>query len=107
MNNLQEDEKWMRRCLTLARCGRYGAPPNPMVGSVVMHGGRIIGEGYHIRCGTAHAEVNAIINAIPSDREGATLYLVGLENGKRIERPQPCELCAKIIRNAQIRRVES
>lgn len=53
------------------------------------------------------AETNAIINAIPSDREGATLYLVGLENGKRIEHPQPCALCEKLSRNAQIRRVES
>ena len=64
------------------------------------------GQQYE-KCQAVHAEVNAIINAIPSDREGATLYLVGLENGKRIEHPQPCELCAKIIRNAQIRRVES
>lgn len=64
------------------------------------------GERYEM-CQAVHAEANAIINAIPSDREGATLYLVGLENGKRIEHPQPCELCAKLIRNAQIRRVES
>ena len=55
-----ENEKWMHRCLQLARCGRMGAAPNPMVGAVIVYKGRIIGEGYHIRCGEAHAEVRAI-----------------------------------------------
>jgi dCMP deaminase len=54
-----------------------------------------------------HAEANAIINANRADMNGATLYLVGLENGKRIEKAEPCLLCRKLIRNAQIRRVES
>lgn len=63
------------------------------------------GERYEM-CQAVHAEVNAIINASPEDMNGATLYLVGLENGKRID-AKPCLLCQKVIRNAQIRRVES
>ena len=63
------------------------------------------GERYEM-CQAVHAEANAIINASPADMNGATLYLVGLENGKRIE-AKPCARCEKLIRNAQIRRVES
>jgi dCMP deaminase len=64
------------------------------------------GERYEM-CQAVHAEANAIINANRADMHGATLYLVGLEDGKRIEKPEPCLLCRKLIRNAQIRRVES
>lgn len=64
------------------------------------------GERYEM-CQAVHAEANAIINANRADMNGATLYLVGLEDGKRIEKPEPCLLCRKLIRNAQIRRVES
>lgn len=64
------------------------------------------GERYEM-CQAVHAEANAIINANRADMNGATLYLVGLENGKRIEKAEPCLLCRKLIRNAQIRRVES
>ena len=63
------------------------------------------GEQYE-KCQAVHAEMNAIINAAPADRIGATLYLVGLENGKRIE-AKPCLLCEKMIKNAQIRWVVS
>ena len=55
-----EEEKYMRRCIELARNGLCNASPNPMVGAVIVCDGHIIGEGYHIRCGKAHAEVNAI-----------------------------------------------
>lgn len=48
------------RCLQLAALGRGHVSPNPMVGAVVVHRGKIIGEGYHRRYGDAHAEVNAI-----------------------------------------------
>ena len=64
------------------------------------------GERYEM-CQAVHAEANAIINANRADMEGATLYLVGIENGKRIVDAKPCALCEKLIRNAQIRRVES
>lgn len=64
------------------------------------------GERYEM-CQAVHAEANAIINANRSDMNGATLYLVGFEDGKRIEKPMPCLLCKKLIRNAQIRWVVS
>ena len=60
-----ENEKWMRRCLQLARCGRMGAAPNPMVGAVIVYKGRIIGEGYHIRCGEGHAEIATFSKIVP------------------------------------------
>lgn len=63
------------------------------------------GERYEM-CQAIHAEENAIMNANPADRVGATLYLVGLEDGKRIE-AKPCKMCEKRIRNAQIRWVVS
>lgn len=63
------------------------------------------GEQYE-KCKAVHAEMNAIMNAAPADRIGATLYLVGLENGKRID-AKPCLLCEKMIKNAQIRWVVS
>lgn len=53
-------ETYMQRCIELARNGRMHAAPNPMVGAVIVHNDRIIGEGYHACCGKAHAEVNAI-----------------------------------------------
>ncbi len=61
------DELFMRRCLQLARCGRMGARPNPMVGAVIVVSprqgeARIIGEGYHVRCGEGHAEVLSLIH---------------------------------------------
>ena len=65
-------EFWMRRCLELARNGELTAAPNPMVGAVIVHGegcdARILGEGYHIRPGEGHAEVNALKNVRPEDR---------------------------------------
>jgi len=68
------DEDFMRRALKLARKGQGYTSPNPMVGALVVKNGRIIGEGYHRRCGTAHAEVNAIRNAGP-EAQDATLYV--------------------------------
>ena len=58
----------MRRCLQLASNGRQNAKPNPMVGAVIVAAdGRIIGEGYHVRCGEGHAEVNAFASVRPED----------------------------------------
>ena len=58
------DEMFMRRCLQLAKNGRENAKPNPMVGAVIVSGdGRIIGEGYHVRCGEGHAELKLFPNA--------------------------------------------
>ncbi len=57
---MENDEKYLRRCFELARLGAGWVSPNPMVGAVLVHGDRIIGEGWHRRYGEAHAEVNAI-----------------------------------------------
>lgn len=58
------------------------------------------GEQYE-KCRAVHAEQNAIISAARSEMIGATLYLAGWENGKRIE-ARPCEICMKMIINAGI-----
>jgi diaminohydroxyphosphoribosylaminopyrimidine deaminase/5-amino-6-(5-phosphoribosylamino)uracil reductase len=55
-----DDIKFMRRCLELASKAEGLTYPNPMVGSVIVYDGKILGEGYHLRSGESHAEVNAI-----------------------------------------------
>ena len=105
MNQIVEDEKYMRRCLQLARNGWQNAKPNPMVGAVLVSAdGRIIGEGYHVRCGEGHAEVNAFASVHPED-EGllreATLY-VSLEPCSHYGKTPPC---ADLIIRKGVRRV--
>lgn len=88
------NEQYMRRCIELARCGMMHAAPNPMVGAVIVHEGRIIGEGYHAVCGKSHAEVNAINSVKPADRElltQSTLY-VSLEPCAHYGKTPPCAL---------------
>ena len=92
MNQLDTDKKYMRRCLQLAANGRANAKPNPMVGAVLVYGDRIIGEGYHIRCGGPHAEVNCFAAVAEADRRyipAATLY-VSLEPCAHYGRTPPC-----------------
>ena len=69
-----QDEAFMRRALALAAQGRGRVEPNPMVGCVIVRGGRIVGEGYHRRFGGPHAEVHALSEAGPAAR-GATCYV--------------------------------
>ncbi|MCD8318011.1 MAG: bifunctional diaminohydroxyphosphoribosylaminopyrimidine deaminase/5-amino-6-(5-phosphoribosylamino)uracil reductase RibD [Paraprevotella sp.] len=84
------DEKYMSRCLQLGRNGFYGAAPNPMVGAVIVHEGRIIGEGYHIRCGGPHAEVNAVRSVSrPELLKESTIY-VSLEPCSHYGKTPPC-----------------
>ncbi|MCC8113712.1 MAG: bifunctional diaminohydroxyphosphoribosylaminopyrimidine deaminase/5-amino-6-(5-phosphoribosylamino)uracil reductase RibD [Bacteroidales bacterium] len=84
-------ETYMRRALELARKGQLYAHPNPMVGAVIVDSqGNIIGEGYHRRCGEAHAEVNAINSvADPSLLADSTMY-VTLEPCAHYGRTGPC-----------------
>ncbi|WP_302458525.1 bifunctional diaminohydroxyphosphoribosylaminopyrimidine deaminase/5-amino-6-(5-phosphoribosylamino)uracil reductase RibD [Mediterranea massiliensis] len=97
-----EDEKYMRRCIQLARNGLCNAAPNPMVGAVIVHDGRIIGEGYHVRCGQAHAEVNAVRSVRePALLKEATLY-VSLEPCAHYGKTPPC---ADMIVEKQIPRI--
>jgi diaminohydroxyphosphoribosylaminopyrimidine deaminase/5-amino-6-(5-phosphoribosylamino)uracil reductase len=62
------EELFMQRCFDLARIGANAVQPNPMVGAVLVHEGRIIGEGFHARYGQAHAEVNTLRSVKPEDR---------------------------------------
>ena len=105
MNQVKEDEKFMQRCLQLAKNGRQNAKPNPMVGSVIVSSeGLIIGEGYHVRCGEGHAEVNAFASVRPEDEEllrEATMY-VSLEPCSHYGKTPPC---ADLIIRKGIRRV--
>jgi diaminohydroxyphosphoribosylaminopyrimidine deaminase/5-amino-6-(5-phosphoribosylamino)uracil reductase len=66
-------EHYLARALGLAERGRGRTSPNPMVGAVLVREGRIIGEGYHARCGERHAEVAAIEDAC-GPVAGAALY---------------------------------
>jgi diaminohydroxyphosphoribosylaminopyrimidine deaminase/5-amino-6-(5-phosphoribosylamino)uracil reductase len=85
-----DDNKFMRRCLELAFSGEGLTYPNPMVGSVIVNEGKIIGEGYHIKAGMPHAEVVAI-NSVPdkSKLRNSTLY-VNLEPCSHFGKTPPC-----------------
>lgn len=87
---MTSDETFMQRCLDLARNGLGNTAPNPMVGAVVVHEGRIIGEGFHQACGQPHAEVNAI-NRVkdPGLLHQSTLY-VNLEPCNHQGKTPPC-----------------
>lgn len=101
---LSTNEQYMQRCIELARYGAMHAAPNPMVGAVIVHQGRIIGEGYHAVCGKGHAEVNAINSVRQADRallKDSTLY-VSLEPCAHYGKTPPC---ARLIVNTGIPRV--
>ena len=104
------DEMFMRRCLQLAAQGRMESRPNPMVGAVIVapdahvDTGRIIGEGYHVRCGEGHAEVNAFASVRQSDQHllsESTIY-VSLEPCAHYGKTPPC---ADLIVSKGVRRV--
>ncbi|RAJ87855.1 diaminohydroxyphosphoribosylaminopyrimidine deaminase/5-amino-6-(5-phosphoribosylamino)uracil reductase [Chitinophaga dinghuensis] len=86
------NEFFMQRCLELAAMGAGHAAPNPMVGAVLVHQQRIIGEGYHQQYGQAHAEVNCINSVAPEDKDlisRATMY-VSLEPCAHHGKTPPC-----------------
>ena len=98
MCKISTNEKYMRRCLELASHGRENAKPNPMVGAVIVYNDRIIGEGYHVRCGEGHAEVNAFASVKPEDEvllKDSTMY-VSLEPCSHYGKTPPC--CDLIIK---------
>lgn len=99
---MTEDEKYMRRCLQLARNGICGASPNPMVGAVIVHNGRIIGEGYHAHYGGPHAEVNAISSVTQPELLCRSTIYVSLEPCSHYGHTPPC---ADLIISKQIPRV--
>ncbi|MCM1077698.1 MAG: bifunctional diaminohydroxyphosphoribosylaminopyrimidine deaminase/5-amino-6-(5-phosphoribosylamino)uracil reductase RibD [Bacteroides sp.] len=85
------DEMYMRRALQLARNGELDASPNPMVGAVIVNPeGKIIGEGWHRRCGEGHAEVNAVASVgDDSLLKDSTMY-VTLEPCSHYGKTPPC-----------------
>ena len=85
-----EEEKYMRRCIELAKNGLCNVAPNPMVGAVIVCDGLIIGEGYHIRCGEAHAEVNAIRSVKDKSLLSRSTIYVSLEPCSHYGKTPPC-----------------
>lgn len=84
------DEKFMYRCLQLAKKGEGFAKPNPMVGVVIVHNGKIIGEGYHRQFGGAHAEVNAIRSVKNPALLSSSIIYVSLEPCTHHGKTPPC-----------------
>lgn len=86
----EADKKFMQRAIALADLGKYSAAPNPRVGAVIVHDGKIIGEGFHHAFGEAHAEVNAIHSVKNPDLlKKSTLY-VNLEPCSHYGKTPPC-----------------
>lgn len=94
------DREFMARALQLAELGLYSTHPNPRVGCVLVHDGRIVGEGWHRQAGTPHAEVHAI-RAAGAQASGATAY-VTLEPCSHHGRTPPC---AQALLDAGVGRV--
>jgi len=89
---LTNDERYMNRCLQLAQLGAGRVAPNPMVGAVLVHNERIIGEGYHMQYGGPHAEVNALNSVLEIDKPliaESTMY-VSLEPCAHFGKTPPC-----------------
>ena len=82
------DELWLERALELAERGRGTTAPNPVVGAVLVHGSKVVGQGWHERAGGPHAEIVALEEAGAGAR-GATLY-VTLEPCAHHGRTPPC-----------------
>lgn len=102
---MESPEKYMRRAVELALRGMGLTSPNPMVGAVIVApDGRVIGEGWHRKYGSAHAEVNAVNSVREADRDlltQSTLY-VTLEPCSHYGKTPPC---AKMIIEKGIRHV--
>jgi len=100
---MNDDEKMMAQCIRLAKKGKGFVSPNPLVGSIIRKGNKIIGRGYHKKYGDAHAEVNAIADA---ERKGFNVK--GAELFVNLE---PCahkgktSSCAEFITSKELKRV--
>ena len=98
----EKDKIYMRRCFELARLGLGMTKANPLVGAIIVHGDRIIGEGYHHEFGGPHAEVNAIRSVKdPSLLNESTLYC-SLEPCSHHGKTPPCSI---LIQQKGLKRV--
>src|SRR6218665_3019057 len=89
---MSSPEKYMQRAMELAEKGLGAVSPNPLVGAVLVHNDRIIGEGFHEQYGKAHAEVNCINSVREEDKHlisESTLY-VTLEPCAHHGKTPPC-----------------
>lgn len=96
------DEIYMRRCFELARHGLGNTRTNPLVGSVIVHDDRIIGEGYHHEYGGPHAEVNAIRSVQNKDLLPESTIYINLEPCSHFGKTPPC---STLIQKSNIPRV--
>jgi diaminohydroxyphosphoribosylaminopyrimidine deaminase/5-amino-6-(5-phosphoribosylamino)uracil reductase len=101
MNQQSLDEKYMRMALQLAEKARGRTSPNPMVGALVVKGGRIVSRGYHRKAGEPHAEAIALKKAGIKAR-GATLY-VTLEPCSHTNKRTPP--CTPLVLQSNVKRV--
>lgn len=104
-NTVKSDYYWMAKAIQLAKKGRYTTSPNPRVGCVIVdEHDHCIGQGYHVKAGTPHAEVHALHQARKSHEkslDAATAY-VTLEPCSHYGRTPPC---AEALINANVARV--
>lgn len=101
-NDQTYDILFMRRAMELATRGIGAVSPNPMVGCVIVHEGKIIGEGWHQRYGEAHAEVNAVHSVQHPELLNASTAYVSLEPCAHFGKTPPC---ADLLVRAGIKRV--
>lgn len=87
---MDTDERYIRRCIELARNGLGNVQPNPMVGAVIVCDGQVIGEGYHQKYGEPHAEVNAINNVADKSLLRKSTIYVSLEPCSHYGKTPPC-----------------
>lgn len=102
MSQEEIDQKYMYRALQIAKLGGSFVAPNPMVGAVIVHNDKIIGEGFHQKYGEAHAEVNAINNVKDKSLLSASTIYVTLEPCSHQGKTPPC---ADLIVKHQLKRV--
>ncbi|TCS81367.1 bifunctional diaminohydroxyphosphoribosylaminopyrimidine deaminase/5-amino-6-(5-phosphoribosylamino)uracil reductase RibD [Pectinatus cerevisiiphilus] len=91
---MDDDERYMRMALELAKNAEGRTSPNPMVGAVIVKDGRVVGCGWHRKAGTPHAEVHALA-AAGELAKGAVIY-VSLEPCSHFGRTPPC--CDALIK---------
>lgn len=99
---MSDDTKYMSRCLELAEQAFGNTYPNPMVGCVIVHNNKIIGEGYHHKAGEPHAEVNAIQSVENQELLSESTLYVNLEPCAHFGKTPPC---ADLIVSKKIKRV--
>lgn len=97
-----DESRYMERALALAELGKGTVSPNPMVGCVIVHKNRIIGEGFHQMYGEAHAEVNAIASVKDPDLLPESTVYVTLEPCAHHGKTPPC---ANLLINKKVKRV--